>query len=472
MEKISQHYLEQLKGRFDLAEVVGKLVPGLRSVGGGDYQGKCPFHDEDTGSFRVNKLRYHCFGCHAHGDIFSWTQKTTGRTFPQAVQFLGQGNAPEPQGEAIPRREAPNHSPYESGAVMAILEANAMAQAYFLGADMDQCANDYLFSRFTGDDMDRWGVGYGPNARDWLSSHLAMNEVDPDLACKAGLIAQSPDGSWYDRLRDRAIIPLRDRSGYIRGFTGRIIPRPDNGKLPKYSNSPTTWAFQKKRYLFGLEQFDPTLKYAIVVEGPMDVISMYRAGHKNVLAAMGSELSDEQLSILETLTPRIFVMMDGDAPGLEATFRASRNAMTSSSQMFHILLSDDVDPDIWASLNLPLRSLPIIKATDFYQPNLVLREMKKEYDRSLLDKLIEPYVMDNIRSGYPHYNVVDWVMAAYPQYAQEIKEKTLGMVTTAKPNPDTGVYTLTEVAIKEFIKAWMKPSRDVRKVNENKKIKR
>jgi DNA primase len=459
-QRLDRDFLENLKNQYDLVGVVRDHIPALKHIGNGEHVARCPFHDETTASFRVNKQRFHCFGCHKHGDIFKWTEWLTGATFPQAVKSLTRGELPRGPGEAVPRREIPNHTPYDSEAVAAILDSNNNAQFHFMHQDLDHVAGPYYALRFA--NCESWGIGYASG----------LEPLGGEFNVKAGLMAQKPDGSYYHRLRDRITIPLKSRTGHILGFVGRIIPRPDNGKLPKYVNPPTTWAFEKRRYLFGLDRLDPQLGYAIVVEGPVDCIKMHEAGFKNVVSSMGTAFSKQQADILAHYVNRIFILYDGDLPGLEAAAGIARRMHEIDAQVMTILLTNGLDPDSWLESGAPRRlaHLPILKASNYFTNNVMISGMATEYDREQLDRLIAPLVQDNIAKGWPHYNVVDWVMAAYPQFAQEIKESMLKMLSEV--DEVGGKKMMREANIRAFIKAWMKPSREVRKAHEKHNKKR
>lgn len=470
-KNISQDYLIGLKERFDLVKVISESA-NLNPVGNGEFKGKCPFHDEDSASFTVNKDRYHCFGCHVHGDLFDWVMKTSGKTFSQAVKQLAQEGPPLPQGEAQKKRTIPNHTPYDSVAIARIIQLNAKALEFYRSeVFQDDIAHNYATERFSENAWNVYDIGYAPAERSALLDYMQREGVEPQELFTAGLVAQASDGSFYDRLRDRLTIPLKNAKGDILGFVGRLIPRKGNDKLPKYVNPTTTHAFEKRRFIFGLDQFEPKLKYIIVVEGPVDAITLTDHGIKNVVSIMGCNLSRFQSDILNNLCPRVFMLLDGDRPGLEGTVKASEFSLDAKYLMFHVLLTDDLDPDTWIRkldppLPSPLKSLPIITSSSFLQQKIVITNMKKEYDRSLLDQLSRPYVLDNIKNGWPHYNVVDWVMAAYPEYSRAIKEATLRMIKNTVELPN-GKLGLKEENVKEFIKQWVKPSREVRLKHAN-----
>lgn len=466
--KYDAEFILNLKAQYVLSDVVRETHTNLRNAGGGEWVGQCPFHDEDTASFRVNDERYHCFGCGAHGDIVSWVQINRGLSFAQTIQALTKHDIPDAGLKIERKKPKVNVSVYEADEVALAIDINQLAHDFFIGNDKPP----YIDERGLSECLE---LGYAS-----VDSNEMLNYLEPEFTrnpkdlMDIGLTIQDSRGNYFPRLRDRITIPLRNPAGHILGFAGRIVPRPENESLPKYINPPNTHAFNKRNYLYGWHTFKgkPPYDYAILVEGYFDVLSLHANGINNVLAIMGTSIAKGQINYLEATVKRVFTMFDGDMPGLEATFNASKVLIESKFDVQHILLTDGADPDSLCQeykkkIRDKIKEFPRIKLTDFYGDKLVTKLLKPEYDRSQLDELIRPYVLDNIKQGLPHYNVVDWVMQAYPQYREEIKETALKMINDVERQPD-GKLKLKEVNIKAFIKAWIKPCRYVRKKHENK----
>lgn len=467
-KRMDAEFILALKSEYDLAQVVREDFPDLRDAGGGEWVGKCPLHQDDTPSFRVNKHRYHCFGCGAHGDIISWTIRTKGLTFPQAISALTSHNLPVATG-AKPIREVKIHSEHDAPGILKVLRINDDAQEFFSdGYNVtDITALKYMAERLPDGVTASHGLGYAPlDSAPFLSFMASKGWSDQDLLTSA-LAAQDSMGRLYARYRDRITIPLYDNAGGIRGFAGRIIPRPETEHLPKYINPPTTCAFNKKRYLYGWQScFVNGNKRAqvVLVEGYLDAISLHVAGIPT-MCIMGTSLSSEQASILEHYFSKVVLLLDGDLPGLEAIPNIFKVLFDKSLDTFACLLTDDTDPDeLVMYVDKPkeaILSLPRIKLMNLYQGAIVAKEITKQYDRTEFDALLKPYVEDNIKNGWAHYNVVDWVCAAYPQYAKDIKQALRQMVDTSQPT-ENGLHKFQRDAIRTFVKAWMMPCRDVR----------
>lgn len=469
-KRMDSDFILALKREYDLAQVVRADFPDLRDAGGGEWVGKCPLHKDDTPSFRVNKTRYHCFGCSAHGDIISWTILTKGLTFPQAVAALSTHTLPTTTSiKAV--REVKNYSDHNAPAILQILRINDDAQEFFVNAEplADGKAIDYITARIGPGLMASHGIGYAPlDSSHFLTFMAAKGWTDQDLLSSA-LAAQDSLGRLYARYRDRITIPLYDNAGGIRGFAGRIVPRPETEHLPKYINPPTTHAFNKKRYLYGWQSClvnGQKRGQVLLVEGYLDAIALHTAGIPT-MCIMGTSLSSEQACILEHYFNKVVLLMDGDLPGLEAIPGIFKVLFDKAVDTFACILSDEKDPDEFAyeapiaSLKERILALPRIKLMNLYQGAIVTKEITKQYDRTEFDALLKPYVDDNIKNGWAHYNVVDWACGAYPQYAADIRAALRQMVTNSQCD-DRGLYKFRKDDIRAFVKAWMKPCRDVR----------
>lgn len=464
----SSDYIADLKVKYNLAEVLRETVTGLRPSGMGEYIGSCPFHQEKTASFRVNKTRYHCFGCHVHGDIFSWIGHTRGLNFNQSVMSLSKGDIPP--AIALKQREMPNSSPYDAKAVDNIIRLNETIQEYCAEQYdkwVDKTAKDFIDSRTKDQGRAAWYTTYAPNHNEMIDWLIACGYTYESLQA-ASIIAQDSRGQYYPRLRDRLVLPMFNRSERIIGFAGRAIPRENsNTGMSKYMNPGTTKAFSKKAYLYGIHLLEEPIDRIIIVEGYFDFISLHSAGVKNVLAILGTSLSKEQVSILESLTSKLYIMMDGDMPGLKSIAQHWKSLQNSTLDTRCILLTDGEDPDTVArrSGKDGFHVFPVITLNCIKENRLTFKlPPGKKYDRTRLDELLQKYVDDNLKQGLGHYNCVDWCIQAYPQYASELKAtlKNLRDDFIELPNGDRG---FKDDNIRAFLKAWIKPCRDVRKAS-------
>lgn len=449
--------LQALKNNIDLIPFVEKMVE-LRSVGGGEFVGRCPFHTENTASFRVSSQRFHCFGCHAHGDIFNWLTRTTGRSFRDVVLDLSNGRI-----EFAPCKKNEQkilQSIVDFPAINNIVKANEKLQRLF--------RTQFIRSKDVQDSLGKrvhtpsyYGLGYAPNDPTLIPRALKALGYDNEFGVQAGLVFKGDNG-YCGRLRHRITIPLYSGDGRILGFSGRLVGESHPG-VPKYIEPPTTPAFKKSHYLYGQHCISLSSKTPIiVVEGYFDQIALSQLGYARVVACLGTHISDAQIRILESLTDTIITCFDGDLPGLNATFAASRYIHTSSLNIRHALLTDGLDPE---EIPKPISYYPEISALDFYRNSIVTELMKDEYDRSLLDQLTKPYVDANVKSGYLQYNVIPWVIQAYPQYAPSLKAALMRMCKDLERLPN-GKLSPKRENILAFIHEWKKPCKEVRQKNQ------
>lgn len=462
--------INSIKSQICLSAVVGSTVP-LAFVRGRDHKGQCPFHAEKTASFHVDDHRYHCFGCRAHGDIFSWLSLEHGVNFPRAVELAAEliGQTPAPASREF--RETIERPDPEARA--RIIRVNELARVFFSPASRcPEHVSEYIHSRFP-TLQSKWDIGYAPLDRHALPVALRNSGITDDEMVEAQICARDVDtGETYSRYRDRVVIPLKDAEGATLGFLGRIVPSPATSKLPKYLCPRNNAAFNKKKYIFGLNWLsDSRVESLIVTEGCIDAISLMTQGVPNVVSTMGCAVSDEQLEILSGRANKIYLLYDGDQAGIYGMADAG-NGMPDP-KFRALLLPSGEDPDTFARKhqgstrdqikllpNLPACALAYTsKSTIWYGP-----AMKPEFDLTELRRLTKPYVNDNLENGWPHYNVVPWVIQAYPQYAPDLKRAAERMVSNAEVLED-GTRRIRTDDVVAFIKIWKLPCRDVRKAH-------
>ncbi|HLF20957.1 MAG TPA: DNA primase, partial [Aestuariivirga sp.] len=294
-------FLDDIRSRVPISSVVGRKVAWDRrktNPGKGDYWACCPFHGEKTPSFHVDdrKGRYHCFGCKASGDIFTFLVEKEGASFPEAVERLAmEAGLPLPQlSEADVEREEIRASLYD---VMEIA-------AKFFEAELQSArgakARGYLSDRQLSPPIQKeFRLGFAPDGRSALRSHLAEKNVTLEQMVEAGLVIAGEDiPVAYDRFRDRVMFPIRDPRGKVIAFGGRALNR---DAPAKYLNSPETPLFHKGQILYNLDKARGPAHEAgtiIAVEGYVDVIAMHRAGLAFAVAPLGTALTAEQLTLL------------------------------------------------------------------------------------------------------------------------------------------------------------------------------
>ncbi|HEV8390066.1 MAG TPA: DNA primase [Dongiaceae bacterium] len=318
-------FLEELRGRVSISDVVGRRVRLIRK-GRGEATGLCPFHNEKTPSFTVSEDKgfFHCFGCGAHGDVIGFVMRSEGLEFPQAVERLA-GEA----GMQVPRETPEERERAERQATLG--GAVEFAAKYFeqqLRASAGRTGLEYLKRRGLSDDtMRRFRLGFAPDNRTGLKAALEKAGIPEAIAIEAGLLIKPEDGGHaYDRFRGRVMFPILDRRGQAIAFGGRIL---DQGE-PKYLNSPETPLFHKGRVLYGLSHAQKTARETneiIVVEGYMDVIALAQAGINNAVAPLGTALTEEQIALLWRMAQEPILCFDGDNAGQRAAARAADRAI-------------------------------------------------------------------------------------------------------------------------------------------------
>ncbi|MDH7485222.1 MAG: DNA primase [Anaerolineae bacterium] len=322
--------VDEIKERLDIVEVVSRYVPLKKA--GRNYKGLCPFHSEKTPSFVVfpDTGTWHCFGaCGTGGDLFSFIMKRENVDFGEALRML----APM-AGVSLERPTVA--SSVEEQRRQRLLEITAAAAAYYhrllLGNEGER-ARAYLAQRqISSETIERFQLGYAPDAWEALQHHLRGQGYAPADLEAAGLIIPRSDGTYYDRFRDRLMIPIHDLRGRPIAFGARLLPggrEADERAQPKYINSPQTLLFDKSRELFGLHAARQAIRAAgaaVIVEGYMDVLSAHQHGFANVVATMGTALTEQQLRRLKRDTSRFILALDADVAGQAATLRGVQQA--------------------------------------------------------------------------------------------------------------------------------------------------
>jgi DNA primase len=346
-----------VKERVDIVQLVSESVP-LKKAGRG-YVGLCPFHLEKSPSFHVDPERrtYKCFGCGEGGDVFTWLEKREGLTPAEALNTLA-----ERAGVELTRR-APEERKLEDR----LLQANDAAAFYFRqalrGTPRGKTVAEYLDKRgITPESLDAFGIGYAPDERDSLLAYLKKKGFSEDESVAAGLIFKNERG-LFDRFRDRLMVPIRDRRGRAIAFGGRAMRDDQQGK---YVNSTQTLLFNKSATLYGLDKASAAIRKegtAVIVEGYFDTIACHQSGFANVVASMGTALTEDQYRVLNDMKiERAIVAFDGDAAGQRSAESRGRELLSALSRfgagagggrlgtrtglsLFVTVLPEGLDPD-------------------------------------------------------------------------------------------------------------------------------
>ncbi len=341
---ITPQWKDELRARITLSTLVMRTVKLTRA--GREWKACCPFHDETTPSFYVNdqKQFYHCFGCGAHGDAISWMVDHAGLQFMDAVKELAAAAgmevpAPDP---AMAKRAEQRAS---------LIDVTDAAQAFFvesLAAPGGKAARDYLDRRgFSSAIMREFGFGWAPDDRQALPR--ALSQFGEDMLEGAGMRAANEAGERYDRFRGRVMLPIQDARGRVIAFGGRILDKREG--VAKYLNSPDTELFDKGRTLYNLHRAAPAARQTgrvVVVEGYMDVIALANVGIADVVAPLGTALTEMQLELLWRMVDAPVLCFDGDSAGQRAAMRAIARALPLLAPMRSlniVRLPSGLDPD-------------------------------------------------------------------------------------------------------------------------------
>jgi DNA primase len=340
---LSPQFLDELRARTTLSTLIGKSIKVTKA--GREYKACCPFHNEKTPSFTINDEKgfYHCFGCSAHGDAIRWLTDQRGLAFMDAVKELA-----DSAGLALPAPDP--RAAHKAEAAKSLHDVMAAAQSWFV-AQLDSIegaeARAYLERRgVDGATRAAFGFGFAPDSRGRLKA--ALKDFDEALLVEAGMLIRPDDKrETYDRFRGRLMIPIRDARGRVIAFGGRILGAGE----PKYLNSPDTPLFDKGRTLYNLDRAAPTARKSgrmIVVEGYMDVVALAQAGFEEVVAPLGTALTEHQIERLWSMTECPVLCFDGDAAGQKAADRAMLRALPMlrpDRSLSIVTLPLGIDPD-------------------------------------------------------------------------------------------------------------------------------
>ncbi len=381
-------FAHTLKQQADIVRIVGDYVK-LKRAGAQNFTGLCPFHSEKTPSFSVHATRqfYHCFGCGASGDVFSFVQKIENITFPEAVRAVARK-----LGVPLPRLSYGSPEEAREARVRgALMDIHERACAFFqeqLRRPEAAHAREYLAGRGLTDEIIReFRIGYAPdfgfllrdrlkaefdedllktsglfswkepdeNSRPPASRQLVDTNSRPDPASDEGTANDQPPmirrrpPALYSRFRNRVIFPISNESGRVIAFTGRTLSS-DEKAGPKYLNSPETPIYSKSRVLFNLDKAKEAVRklgYAILVEGQMDCISLYAAGFHNVIASSGTAFTETQARLLARFSRKIVVNFDPDTAGAAAAERTLGLLVSEEFEIKVLTLEAGLDPDLF-----------------------------------------------------------------------------------------------------------------------------
>lgn len=343
---IPNDFIDDLLAKTDIVDVIEHYVPLKKS--GANYMACCPFHKEKSASFSVSPTKqfYHCFGCGAHGSAIGFVMEHQGLSFMEAVQLLADRVGmivPNVRGQTYENPEERQKRKQQKQTLENILTQSALF--YQQQLPYAHAANEYLQKRgLSPEVIHQYGIGYAPEG--WNTLAKIFQPYPSVELIQSGMVLDN-EGKQYDRFRHRIMFPIRNSSGQVIGFGGRVL---DDSK-PKYLNSPDTPLFDKGKNLYGLHEGRSSIKEAqkiLVVEGYMDVVALAQFGIGYAVAALGTATTAEHIKVLMRQTDHIYFCFDGDEAGRKAAWRALENALPQLKDDKHLhflFLPEQHDPD-------------------------------------------------------------------------------------------------------------------------------
>ncbi len=333
--------IEEIKNRIDIVEFIGEYIK--LQPAGQNWKALCPFHQEKTPSFLVSpsKQIWHCFGCGAGGDIFTFLMKIEGLEFSEALRILAKraGVALQP----VNRQQESKKN--------VLLDILAQARKFYhyllIKTEQGKVARQYLKERKVSPEMwEEFSLGYAPAQWETTLRFLRQRGFAEKDISEAGLILRRPQGGYYDRFRGRLMFPLNNLHGQTVGFSARVL-LPEE-KTAKYINTPQTLVYNKSELLYGLDKAKTAARKErkiILVEGQMDLIAAHQAGTKNVVATSGTALTKQHLKIIKRYADTVLFALDADNAGQEAIRRGAELALAENLNVEVVILPQGKDPD-------------------------------------------------------------------------------------------------------------------------------
>lgn len=369
----SNSTIETIKSQVNIVDVVGRVVQLKRA--GSNHKGVCPFHNEKTPSFVVSETKqiFTCFGCGATGDVIEFVKRYYNLEFGEAVEKIA--------GEYGISVEKKSYNDNRE----AYYRANKLAAQFFYRSFTEKANKGYAYMHsraITPPILKKFGIGYADEQWDSLYRFLSGQGVDNKIMVELGLVSEK-NGKYYDRFRNRPIFPIISTNGKVIGFGGRAIDPSDN---PKYLNSPESKIFQKKNNLYGLNLSRQDVgkeDCIIIVEGYMDVISLYQCGIRNVAASLGTALTENQARLIKRYTHNVVLTYDADNAGRAAALRGMEILRKEGLKVKVLHVTDGKDPDEYIKKNGKNAFLELIESTALPYADYKLESAKAGFNLEL-----------------------------------------------------------------------------------------
>lgn len=340
---VDKSKIEEIKNRVDIVDLVSEYLTLKKA--GRNFTGLCPFHQEKTPSFSVNRDKqiFYCFGCGEGGNVITFLMKIADKTFPEAIEYLA-----EKTGVVLPPMSSGKSGMQKDSLKDGIINLNLKAAQQFsrnLASSAGTAARKYLQNRGIAEEIiKQFRLGYVPDTWRSLTDYVEGNGFSMKLAEQAGLVIAGKEGSFYDRFRGRLIFPIENVFGEIVAFGGRVLEKGE----PKYLNSPESPVYTKGKNLYGLNKAKEEIRkrgFALIVEGYFDLISLWNAGICNVVATLGTALTREHIELLRRYTVEVVALFDPDEAGIKALDRSLELFLSTQMRARALILPGGYDPD-------------------------------------------------------------------------------------------------------------------------------
>ena len=436
---IDKATVERIKAAADIVEVVSDYVHLTRR--GANYMGLCPFHNERTPSFSVNKRKNfcYCFSCHKGGSPVNFIMEKEGISYHDALLQLARK-----YGIKVEERELTDEERQAQSEREAMLVANEWAMELFEKAmrETEEGKNvglQYFYQRGVTDEaIKKFRLGYSPDNGSWLLNQAQQAGMDIKVLQSVGLIGVSSSGHPYDRFRGRVIYPVLNSAGKVIAFGGRDL----KGGPAKYINSPESEIYKKSNELYGIFQAKNAISrqgVSFLVEGYMDVIGMWQSGMENVLASSGTALTDSQIALIHRFSEEVILIYDGDAAGIKAALRGIDMLLAQKLRLKILLLPDGDDPDSFARKHTPE------EFRDYVEKNAV------DVIKFKTEVLMKDSVNDPVRRSEAIHSIVRSI-ANIPDKIQRIAY--IQECAIALNMPENVILSETEQARAKIIDGW------------------
>jgi DNA primase len=394
-----QEFIDKVIAASNLVDIISQYTT-LKASGRG-HMGRCPFpdHQEKTASFSVSEFKgvYHCFGCKKSGNVTTFLRDFNGMNFRESIEYLAEKNGIIITDDAY-ENNRPDHGHQDQDKKKTLLRANKIGADFFREMlkrqALDSPIRQYVLRRkLNPETLEEFQIGYATNDWEALSNQLVRSSIPLEVAEEAQLVRKRKEGSGhYDLFRDRLMFPIHSPTGDVLAFGGRIIEQGE----PKYLNSPESPVFHKGKVLYGLAQTAKHIRsedLVLVVEGYMDLVSLFQAGIKNVVATMGTALTLDHAKLIKRLTNNVVVLFDSDDAGKMAAERSLPILLSQGLFPRGITLTEAKDPDEFViKFGLEALKKEIDHSPDLFK--VILKTWMSDYRGEASDKV---KMVDKIR---------------------------------------------------------------------------